>query len=118
MLLPASALQQIGTHGTLAAKPGHVACKKDIPYLKRRAQQIRKFCYSQAWETIYGELKQGFGFDIFEFRASRYLSQFEAYCCSHTKRKCGLIIARKEERHGLDLNKSNLGKNRVEKNEP
>jgi len=74
MLLPASALQQISTHGTqisthgtLAAKPGHVACKKDIPYLKRRAQQIRKFCYSQAWEAIYGKLKQGFGFDIFEF---------------------------------------------------
>jgi len=52
ILLPASALQPMSTNGTLAAKSGLVACKKDIP-LKRRGQQRRKFCYSQAWEAIY-----------------------------------------------------------------
>jgi len=31
ILLPASALQPMSTNGTLAAKSGHVACKKDIP---------------------------------------------------------------------------------------
>jgi len=39
MLLPASALQPISTNGTIAAKPGRVAYKKDIPDLKRRGQQ-------------------------------------------------------------------------------
>jgi len=48
MLLLASALQPISTNGTLATKPCRVACKKDIPYLKRRAKQRRKICYAQA----------------------------------------------------------------------
>ena len=46
------------------------------------------------------------------WHASRCLSRFQAYRCSHIKRNCDPIKAWKEESHGLELNKSNLGKNK------
>jgi len=121
MLLPASALQPISTNGTLAAKPCRVAYKKDIPYLKRRAQQREgKFVTRKHGKPYKWTEARIWSTDVFfsdsRFGASGCLSQFQAYCCSRIKRKCGLIIAGKEERHGLDLNKSNLANNSVWKN--
>ena len=98
-----------------AAKHGHVACKKD-PLSEKQStteKEILLLANMGSHIRLQGKLKQEFGALLYSdsgFGASRCLSQFQECCCSHIKRKCALIIAWKEERHGLDLNKSNLGK--------
>jgi len=69
MLLPASALQPISTNGTLAAKPCRVAYKKDITYLKRRAQQREgKFVTHKHGKPYKGAEARVWSTNVFFFR--------------------------------------------------
>jgi len=86
-----------------AAKPGHVACKKD-PLSEKQStteKEILLLANMGSHIRLQGKLKQEFGALLYSdsgFGASRCLSQFQQYCCSHIKRKCALIIARKRRK--------------------